>query len=210
MHGFPVKPCQILVTQLAKLRSNCSLYFAAPFTLFLWVMVHQDRPLNPSLAAAFVSWCMEKAIWIAQRPHILCYNNINIGTSIFMEQRSSAPAEVQCLGPLLSCTSPRTWIWRTCDLRQCSSVRNRPPALFSMPISVQWSSRCKMYTASCKYMSSTFCCKCARHSKVTTIIVWHHCWRMRSDVGFRKDTTPSSTHFAFPPLTKALYRGISQ
>ncbi|KAH0827440.1 hypothetical protein J3R83DRAFT_4126 [Lanmaoa asiatica] len=31
-----VKPCLVLITQLAKMRSHYSLYFAVPFTLFLW------------------------------------------------------------------------------------------------------------------------------------------------------------------------------
>jgi hypothetical protein len=31
-----LQACQVMITQLAKLRSNCSLFFAAPFTLFLW------------------------------------------------------------------------------------------------------------------------------------------------------------------------------
>jgi len=36
-----------------------------------------------------------KLTQIAQRPHILCYDNINISTSILVEQRSSALAKVQ-------------------------------------------------------------------------------------------------------------------
>ena len=39
--------------------------------------------------------CINQAIRVSRRPHVLCYDNINIGMSIFVEQRSSAPAKVQ-------------------------------------------------------------------------------------------------------------------
>ncbi|KAF9223166.1 hypothetical protein BS17DRAFT_809051 [Gyrodon lividus] len=39
--------------------------------------------------------CLDRATAVAQGPHILCYDNIDISTSIFVEQRSSAPAKVQ-------------------------------------------------------------------------------------------------------------------
>ena len=37
MRAFPLQACQVMGTQLAKLRSNYSLAFAAPFSLFLWM-----------------------------------------------------------------------------------------------------------------------------------------------------------------------------
>jgi len=45
-----------------------------------------------ALLNQLASQCVDKAIQIAQQPH---YDNINISTSIFVEQCSSAPAKVQ-------------------------------------------------------------------------------------------------------------------
>ena len=39
--------------------------------------------------------CIDQAIRVSRRPHVLCYDSINISMSIFVEQRSSAPAKVQ-------------------------------------------------------------------------------------------------------------------
>ena len=38
---------------------------------------------------------LKQASRIACGPHIMCYDNINISTSIFVKQRASAPAKVQ-------------------------------------------------------------------------------------------------------------------
>jgi hypothetical protein len=72
-------------------------------------MVHHDRLSKPWQSVGFVYHlacttvlktlalqCMDWVIhWVAQGPHILCYDNININTSIFVEQCSSKPARVQ-------------------------------------------------------------------------------------------------------------------
>jgi len=109
MHRSPVKACQVIITQLAKLRSNYSHYLAAPFSLFLWTNGASRQTIEAlaqcglcvsftslsTLLNQLASQCVDKAIQIARRPHILCYDNINISTSIFVEQHSSAPAKVQ-------------------------------------------------------------------------------------------------------------------
>ena len=48
-----------------------------------------------TLINKLASCCLEIAGQISRGPHILCYDNINISTSIFVEQRSAAPAKVQ-------------------------------------------------------------------------------------------------------------------
>lgn len=95
--------------QLAKERSQLSVYFAAPFTLFLWMngALHQtiEALHKCGLCMSFSSLTklinnlaaqtLEQAAHIAHGPHIMCYDNINISTSIFIKQQSSAPAKVQ-------------------------------------------------------------------------------------------------------------------
>ncbi|KAF8545560.1 hypothetical protein OG21DRAFT_1492243, partial [Imleria badia] len=41
------------------------------------------------------SRCVERAIHIARRPHILCYKNIDVSTSVFVQQRPDTPAKIQ-------------------------------------------------------------------------------------------------------------------
>ena len=48
-----------------------------------------------TLINQLTSQCVDEAIQIAQHPHVFCYDNINISTSIFVEQCLSAPAKVQ-------------------------------------------------------------------------------------------------------------------
>ena len=106
----------VMITQLAKLHSNYSLSFAAPFSLFLWTNGTSRQVIKAlaqcglcilftSLCILFTSLfillnqlasqCIDKAIQISQHPHVFCYDNINISTSIFIEQCSSGPAKVQ-------------------------------------------------------------------------------------------------------------------
>ncbi|KIJ57431.1 hypothetical protein HYDPIDRAFT_171701, partial [Hydnomerulius pinastri MD-312] len=99
----------VVVTQLARQRSHFSVYFAAPFTLFLWTNGASRQTIEalaqcglcvsfPSLFKLLknlASQSVARALQVAQGPHILCYDNINISTSIFVEQRSAAPAKVQ-------------------------------------------------------------------------------------------------------------------
>ena len=109
VRAFPHQACQVMITQLAKLHSNYSLFFAALFSLFLWTNGTSCQVIKAltqcglcisftslfTLLNQLASQCVDQAIQIAQHPHIFCYDNINISTSIFVEQRSSGPAKVQ-------------------------------------------------------------------------------------------------------------------
>ncbi|KIK77541.1 hypothetical protein PAXRUDRAFT_777397, partial [Paxillus rubicundulus Ve08.2h10] len=126
--------CHAVVTQLAKQRSNQSNYFTAPFMLSLWTSGASCQTIEAlprcGLCISFLSLlnlinnlakhCMECASQIAQGLHLMCYDNINISTSIFVEQRSSAPAKVQ-LGPLPSSTKFIAEALNKCALPQCFS-----------------------------------------------------------------------------------------
>jgi hypothetical protein len=104
-----LKVCNVIVTQLAKQRSQQCSFFAIPFTLFVWTNGASRLTIEAlyqcGLCISFTSLtkllnklatcCVENAICAAFNPHILCYDNINISTSIHVEQRSSAPAKVQ-------------------------------------------------------------------------------------------------------------------
>ncbi|KAF8133183.1 hypothetical protein EV363DRAFT_1074744, partial [Boletus edulis] len=46
--------CHVILAQLAKARSNHTLYFTAPFTLFSGQTVHHTRSLKPLQSAGFV------------------------------------------------------------------------------------------------------------------------------------------------------------
>ncbi|KAF8132995.1 hypothetical protein EV363DRAFT_1583268 [Boletus edulis] len=141
--------CQVIVTQLAKARSNRALYFAAPFALFLWTNGASRQTIEAlakcGLSISFTSLlkllnklasrCLDQAAQITRFPHILCYNNINISTSIFVEQRIGAPAKVQsgtfpivyelsntnpqhlCLGPMLQHANQATDLTFNGDVR---------------------------------------------------------------------------------------------
>ncbi|KAF8545684.1 hypothetical protein OG21DRAFT_1428847, partial [Imleria badia] len=104
-----VTACNIIVAQLAKERSQHALYFAIPFTLFLWMNGASRQTLEAlhkcglcisfssltSLLHQLASQSLERASQVARGLHALCWDNINIKTSIFVEQRDSAPAKVQ-------------------------------------------------------------------------------------------------------------------
>ncbi|KAF9226082.1 hypothetical protein BS17DRAFT_807006 [Gyrodon lividus] len=91
-------------------RSHHSLYLAASFTITitLWTNGASQQKIemlaNCGLCISFsslttllktlASRSLDRAIQVAQGPHIFCYNNINISTSTFVK-RSSAPAKVQ-------------------------------------------------------------------------------------------------------------------
>ncbi|KIK95114.1 hypothetical protein PAXRUDRAFT_779891, partial [Paxillus rubicundulus Ve08.2h10] len=147
-----LKACHAVVTQLAKQRSNQSNYFTAPFTLSLWMSgaSHQmikalhrcslciSFPLLLNLINNLAKHCLERASQIAQGPHLMCYDNINISTSIFIKQCSSAPAKVQsgtfailyevhsgsleqmCLAPMLQRAQNATDLHFNSDIRPTS------------------------------------------------------------------------------------------
>ncbi|KAH0828669.1 hypothetical protein J3R83DRAFT_3035 [Lanmaoa asiatica] len=104
-----ITACNIIVAQLAKERSQHALYFAMLFTLFLWTNGASHQTIEAlhkcGLCISFsalsillnqlASGSLSRAAHIARGPHVLCWDNINIKMSIFVEQRDSAPAKVQ-------------------------------------------------------------------------------------------------------------------
>ena len=99
----------MIVTQLAKERSQRSQYFAAPFTLFLWTNGASRQTIEAlykcglcvsfstldKLLGQLASQSLARAHRIGRGLHVLCWDNINIKMSTFVEQRDSAPAKVQ-------------------------------------------------------------------------------------------------------------------
>ncbi|KAG1765406.1 hypothetical protein EDD22DRAFT_978741 [Suillus occidentalis] len=101
--------CNVIITQLASQRSHHSIFLTVPFTLFLWTNGASKQIIEAlykcGLCISFTSLltlleklavhCIEHAKQVARQSHMMCYDNINISTSIFVEQRSDAPAKVQ-------------------------------------------------------------------------------------------------------------------
>ncbi|KAJ7314181.1 hypothetical protein DFH08DRAFT_917896 [Mycena albidolilacea] len=106
----PDKLVQVVTHQLLYQSSNRCMSFQAQFGLFLWstgsarqtidaafrcgLSVSYDSILN--LGQSLGLGCtMENALFVATEPHGLGYDNLNISTSIFVEQRgASGPAKV--------------------------------------------------------------------------------------------------------------------
>ncbi|KJA21719.1 hypothetical protein HYPSUDRAFT_202642 [Hypholoma sublateritium FD-334 SS-4] len=95
--------CRIIVKQLVYQRSFHSLGFQAQFGLFLWTTgcacqtieaLHVCR-LSISYSSVLKTitvlgkHCMDLAIQASNDVHMFCYDNINLSTSIFTEQRRS-------------------------------------------------------------------------------------------------------------------------
>ncbi|KAJ7469220.1 hypothetical protein FB451DRAFT_1039061 [Mycena latifolia] len=106
----PQKMCKVVTRQLLYQSSNRCLAFQAEFGLFLWatgcarqtidalfrcgLSVCYDGVLN--LVESLANHCMSQAIDVTNDPHSFNYDNVNISTSIYVEQRGSAgPAKVQ-------------------------------------------------------------------------------------------------------------------
>ncbi|KAJ7144018.1 hypothetical protein C8R44DRAFT_602380 [Mycena epipterygia] len=106
----PEKMCQVVTRQLLYQSSNRCLAFQAEFGLFLWstgcsratidalfrcgLSVCYDSVLN--LIESLADHCMLECIKIILHPHSFNYDNLNLSTSIFVEQRGAAgPAKVQ-------------------------------------------------------------------------------------------------------------------
>ena len=102
--------CNIIVSQLAYQRSNRCIKFQSVFGLFLWSTGSSRRTIDVlfrcgltisydgigKLLSQLSQHCITLAKGIASAPHMFCYDNINISTSIFVEQRGTAtPAKVQ-------------------------------------------------------------------------------------------------------------------
>ncbi|KAJ7451396.1 hypothetical protein FB451DRAFT_1051517 [Mycena latifolia] len=106
----PQKMCQVVTRQLLYQYSNRCLGFQAEFGLFLWstgcarqtidalfrcgLSVSYDSVLN--LIQSLSYHCDSRAIAFSKDLHGFCYDNMNLSTSIFVEQRGpSGPAKVQ-------------------------------------------------------------------------------------------------------------------
>jgi hypothetical protein len=156
-----LKACNVIITQLASQRSHHSTFLTAPFTLFLWTNGASRQTIEAlykcGLCISFTSLltlleklaarCIEHARLLVRQPHVMCYDNINISTSIFVEQRPDAPAKVQsgtfailyevrngnpehmCLSPMLKRALHATEILFATDVRptrdQMSSFRSQ-------------------------------------------------------------------------------------
>jgi hypothetical protein len=101
--------CGILVSQLSNSRSTHSFNFQAIFGLYLWTTGCQRQTIEAlhrcGLSLSYVSIiklrgtladrCIELASEVAAEDRVLCWDNVNISTSIFVEQRKDAPSKVQ-------------------------------------------------------------------------------------------------------------------
>jgi hypothetical protein len=101
--------CNILVKQLCYHRSCRAIGFAAQFGLFLWssgcsrqtieALHHCGLSMSyPSVLnniSSLADHCIKVAIGVGSGIHVFCYDNVQISTSIFVEQRGpSGPAKV--------------------------------------------------------------------------------------------------------------------
>ncbi|KAN0135284.1 hypothetical protein V8E53_006849 [Lactarius tabidus] len=105
----PEAMCNILVKQLCYHRSGRALGFPAQFGLFLWSSeclqqtidaLHRcglsvSYPLVLNNLATLTNHCIQAAVTVGSGIHVFCYDNIQISTSIFVEQcGSSGPAKL--------------------------------------------------------------------------------------------------------------------
>ncbi|KII82620.1 hypothetical protein PLICRDRAFT_71144, partial [Plicaturopsis crispa FD-325 SS-3] len=100
--------CNVIITQLGNFRSQRSLSFAAYVGLFCWATgsgVQTIDTLNrlglsiaydsiQKLLSQLANQMITRNRQVARGPHAMCYDNINISTSTFTEQRTSGPAKV--------------------------------------------------------------------------------------------------------------------
>ncbi|KAJ7830476.1 hypothetical protein B0H13DRAFT_2371987 [Mycena leptocephala] len=105
----PQKLCQVVTQQLLYQSSNRCLAFQAAFGLFLWSTGSARQTIDAAFRCGLsvgydsvlkhigltADGCMEKAIQMAKDPHSFNYDNMNISTSIHVEQRGArGPAKV--------------------------------------------------------------------------------------------------------------------
>ena len=103
------KLCNVLVKQLSYQRSTHSLSFPSIFGLFLWATGNARQTIDVlhscglsigytsvlSGISSLSSRCIDLAIDVGAGIHVFCYDNVNLSTSIFVEQRGpSSPAKV--------------------------------------------------------------------------------------------------------------------
>ncbi|KAH9036081.1 hypothetical protein EDB84DRAFT_1398153 [Lactarius hengduanensis] len=105
----PEAMCNVMVKQLSYQRSGRVLGFAAQFGLFLWSSGCSRQTIDAlhrcglsvghssvlKNIAELADQCMRVAARVGSGAHVFCYDNVQISTSIFVEQRgSSGPAKV--------------------------------------------------------------------------------------------------------------------
>ncbi|RXW15214.1 hypothetical protein EST38_g10639 [Candolleomyces aberdarensis] len=106
----PEQVCDIIVKQLLYQRSNRCIGFAAEFGLYLWATGSARAAIEAihrcGLSVAYQSvlnnlemlagHCLDLAKEVCKGPHAFCYDNINLSTSIHVEQRgvASTPGKV--------------------------------------------------------------------------------------------------------------------
>lgn len=98
-----------MVKQLSYQRSTHSLSFPSIFGLFLWATGSARQTIDVLHScglsigytsvlggiSSLASQCLELAIDVGSGIHVFCYDNVNLSTSIFVEQRGpSSPAKV--------------------------------------------------------------------------------------------------------------------
>ncbi|RXW21865.1 hypothetical protein EST38_g3984, partial [Candolleomyces aberdarensis] len=103
----PDEVCRVIVKQLAYQRSGRALRLQAQYGLYLWSSGASRQAIDSAhrcvLSICYTSvhklmkklgeHAMKDAIWVAKSPHLLGYDNINLSTSIFVEQRGAATPE---------------------------------------------------------------------------------------------------------------------
>ncbi|KAF9553470.1 hypothetical protein CPC08DRAFT_767505 [Agrocybe pediades] len=96
----PTTTCNVIVMQLSYQRLQRSIGFAGLFGLFLWTTSCSKQTIEAlhrcglsvsyksvlSTIEALANHCMELAAKVGFDVHIFCYDNVNISTSIFVEQ----------------------------------------------------------------------------------------------------------------------------
>ncbi|PBK62309.1 hypothetical protein ARMSODRAFT_1061495, partial [Armillaria solidipes] len=105
----PEKILNAVVRQLSYSRSNRSMEFQTMFGLFLWCTGCQRQTIEAlhqcglsisyagvcTALAHLATQCLALAVFIGALMHVFCYDNVNISTSDFVEQRGSdTPAKV--------------------------------------------------------------------------------------------------------------------
>ncbi|KAF8266824.1 hypothetical protein EI94DRAFT_1583489 [Lactarius quietus] len=105
----PESMCNILVKQLSYHRSGRALGFPAQFGLFLWSSGCSRQTIEAlhrcGLSLSYTSvlnnissladHCIQVAVGVGSGIHVFCYDNVQISTSIFVEQRGpSGPSKV--------------------------------------------------------------------------------------------------------------------
>jgi hypothetical protein len=101
--------CNIMVKQLSHHHSGHALGFPAQFGQYLWSsgcsqqsidVLHQcslsvSYPSVLNNLASLADLCIQNATGVGSGIHVFCYDNVQISTSIFVEQRrSSGPAKL--------------------------------------------------------------------------------------------------------------------